>query len=129
VIDILFVDDHPTMRYLIRQVLQTYAEFTIVGEATNGEEAVTQAAALQPSVILIDVNLPAMNGMQATKLMKVLSPGSAIIGLTAGSPEDVIERMIAAGAAAVVDKGELFECLHRSIIHAVGGVQNPVGPA
>jgi two-component system nitrate/nitrite response regulator NarL len=67
VIDILFVDDHPTMRYLIRQVLQTYAEFTIVGEATNGEEAVTQAAALQPSVILIDVNLPAMNGMQATK--------------------------------------------------------------
>jgi len=125
-VDVLLVDDHPKMRHLLRQLIETYADLTIVGEAETGEDAVTQAAALQPSVVLIDVNLPTMNGIQATKLIKVLSPRSAIIGLTAGAPGHNEQTMIAAGAAAVIDKAEVLESLYPSILEAVRQLKSPV---
>lgn len=125
-IDVLLVDDHPMMRQLLRQMVETYADLTIVGEAENGEDAVTQAAALQPSVVLIDVHLPAMNGIQATKLIKVLSPSSAVIGLTAGAPGESNQTMIAAGAAAVIDKAEVLESLYPLILDVVRQLKSPV---
>ncbi len=125
-IDVLLVDDHPMMRHLLRQMVETYADLTIVGEAENGEDAVTQAAALQPSVVLIDVHLPAMTGIQATKLIKVLSPCSAVIGLTAGAPGESKLTMIAAGAAAVIDKAEVLESLYPLILDVVRQLKNPV---
>ena len=125
-IDVLLVDDHPMMRQLLRQMVETYADLTIVGEAENGEDAVTQAAALQPSVVLIDVHLPAMSGIQATKLIKVLSPSSAVIGLTAGAPGESKQTMIGAGAAAVIDKAEVLESLYPLILDVVRQLKSPV---
>jgi DNA-binding NarL/FixJ family response regulator len=125
-IDILLVDDHPKMRHLLRQMIETYADVTIVGEADNGEDAVTRAIALQPSVVLIDVNLPAISGIQATKLIKRLSPNSVIIGLTAGPPGQTEQIMIAAGAAAVIDKGEVLDSLYPLILEAVRQLKSPV---
>jgi DNA-binding NarL/FixJ family response regulator len=127
-IDVLLVDDHPQMRRLLREMLETYADLTIVAEAENGEDAVTQTTALQPSVVLIDVNLPAMNGIQATKLIKHLSPRSVIIGLTAGPPGETEQTMIAAGAAAVIDKGEILKFLYPSILEAIRQIKSPASP-
>ena len=125
-IDVLLVDDHPMMRHLLRQMVETYADLTIVGEAGNGEDAISQAAALQPSVVLIDVHLPTMDGIQATKLIKLRNPCTAVIGLTAGAPGDIEQTMIAAGAAAVIDKAEVVESLYSSILDAVRQLKSPV---
>ena len=108
------------MRRLLREMLETYADLTIVGEAETGEDAVTQAAQLQPAVVIIDIHLPTLNGIQATKLIKLRSPFTAVIGLTAGEPRDTEKELIlAAGGAALINKAEVFEVLHPSIQEAV----------
>ena len=125
-IDILLVDDHPVMRQLLRDLLESYADLTIVGEAGNGEDAVSEATKLQPSVVIIDIKLPTMTGIQATGLIKLRSPFTAIIGLTAGVQGHTEKAMIAAGAAAVINKAEVFEALYPSILEAVRQLKSPV---
>ena len=83
VIPVLLVDDHPKMRRFLREMLETYADLTVVGKAETGEEAVTKAAQLQPAVVIIDINLPRLNGIQATKLIRLQNPRTAVIVLTA----------------------------------------------
>lgn len=119
-IDVLLVDDHPHMRHLLREMLETYDDLTIVGEAETGEGAVLQAALLQPSVVIMDINLPTLDGIEATKLIKRRSPSTAVIGLTAGKPRDTEKELIfAAGGAALIDKAEIFEALHPAIHEAI----------
>jgi CheY-like chemotaxis protein len=117
-IGVLLVDDHPVMRQLLRDTLERYTDLSIVGEAESGEDAVAQATALQPSVVIMDINLPTMNGIQATKLIKLRSPSTAVIGLTAGD-QGHAKAMIAAGAAALIQKDDVLEALYPSILEAV----------
>lgn len=119
-IDVLLVDDHPVMRQLLRELLESHDDLTIVGEAGNGEDAVTEVTKLQPSVVIVDITLPTMSGIQATELMKLRSPFSAIIGLTAGVQGHTEKAMLAAGAVAIIDKAEVFEALYPAILQAVG---------
>jgi two-component system invasion response regulator UvrY len=119
-INVLLVDDHPLMRRLLREMLETYTDLTIVGEAETGEEAVVQVARLQPSVVIMDIHLPRLNGIQATKLIKAKSLSTAVIGLTAGEPiPEEKQLLFAAGGAALINKGEALISLHRSIHEAV----------
>jgi DNA-binding NarL/FixJ family response regulator len=118
-IDILLVDDHPVMRQLLRELLESHDDLTIVGEAGNGEDAVTEVTKLQPSVVIVDITLPTMSGIQATELMKMRSPFSAVIGLTAGVQGHTEKAMLAAGAVAIIDKAEVFEALYPAILQAV----------
>ncbi|HKC95537.1 MAG TPA: response regulator transcription factor [Nitrospira sp.] len=118
-IDVLLVDDHPVMRQLLRELLESHDDLTIVGEAGNGEDAVTEVTKLQPSVVIVDITLPTMSGIQATELMKMRSPFSAIIGLTAGVQGHTEKAMLAAGAVAIIDKAEVFEALYPAILQAV----------
>ena len=119
-IPVLLVDDHPQMRHILREMLETYSDLTVVGEAETGEDAVTKAAQLQPSVVIIDINLPTLNGIQATKLIRLRNPRTAVIILTAGDTRDSEkEQIVAAGAAALLDKSDLFETLHPSIHKAI----------
>jgi DNA-binding NarL/FixJ family response regulator len=119
-IDVLLVDDHPQMRRLLRDMLETYADLTIVGEAETGEEAVTAAIRLHPSVVIIDIHLPTLNGIQATKLIKLQSPSTAVVGLTAGDPLPTEKELLfAAGGVALINKADVFEALHLSIHEAV----------
>ena len=110
-IDVLIVDDHPVMRELLRQVLEMYPDVCVVAEAVNGEEAVRQASRFQPAVAVVDIRLPTMSGIEAAKLIKLQSPCTAIIGLTAGEPTDSDMAMISAGAIAVIDKTDLVHRL------------------
>jgi DNA-binding NarL/FixJ family response regulator len=118
-IEVLIVDDHPVMRELLRQVLQRYTDLSIVAEAGYGEEAVSHATRYQPAVALVDVNLPTMNGADTTRLIKLRSPLTASIGLTASEPDDSDLPMISAGASSVISKADLVHRLYPSILEAV----------
>jgi len=85
-INVLLVDDYPIMRQLLRDILARYPDVCIVGEAQTGEEAIALSTQLQPTVVIIDINLPTITGTEATTLIKLQSPCTTIIGLTAGAP-------------------------------------------
>ena len=99
-IEILLVDDHPHVRRILRELIETYDDLKIIGEAVNGEEAVLFAAKLKPAAVVMDIHLPVLNGVPATTLIKVKNPFTVVIGLTAGDPHEDEKAMIIAGAAA-----------------------------
>lgn len=123
-IDILLVEDHPQVRRLLRDLLATYADLRIVGEAQSGEEALSLVATLQPAVVIIDIHLPALNGIQTTKLIRHDYPLIAVIGLTAGKPRhEEAALMQAAGGAGLFDKAAVIEALYPAIHEAVKDLQ------
>lgn len=98
-IRILLVEDHPVSRTGIRYLLQGVSDFAVVGEAENGQEAVEKAKELQPDVILMDVAMPVMNGIDAARAVIKQGPGkSKIIMLTAYNSEQDIYASLTAGA-------------------------------
>ena len=115
-ITILLVDDYPAIRQLLREVLQRHTDIEVIGEASTGEEAVVQTRILKPTVVLIDIQLPSMTGIQATALIKGQSPSTTIIGLTAGASQASKMAMQEAGAATVVSKEESLTGLYPAII-------------
>ncbi len=104
---LLLADDHALMRQVLRAILETYPNLSIVGEAADGMEAVSMAAALKPDGIIMDVNMPKMDGIQATKQIKAAQPAISVIGLSVIDDKHVTEAMMGAGAEAVLLKDEL----------------------
>jgi DNA-binding NarL/FixJ family response regulator len=104
---LLLADDHVLMRQILRAILETYPNLSIVGEAADGMEAVSMAAALKPDGIIMDVNMPKMDGIQATKQIKTAQPAICIIGLSVIDDKHVTDAMKGAGAEAVLLKDEL----------------------
>jgi|SRR4029079_11399149 DNA-binding NarL/FixJ family response regulator len=125
-ITVLLVDDHPVMRELLRQVLEVYPDVSIVAEAVNGEDAVIQASQLQPAVAIVDVHMPTMSGVEATQRIRLQSPSTVVIGLTAGEPDHEDMTMMSAGALTVIDKADVVHCLHRTIVDAVSKIKTAV---
>ena len=117
-ITVLLVDDYPAMRQLLREILERYSDIQVVAEAATGEEAVAQSLTLKPTVIVIDIQLPTMTGVEATTLIKHQTPTSTIIGLTAGAPDATERAMREAGAATVLSKDKLLDTLYPAIIEA-----------
>ncbi|MGZ8393913.1 MAG: ATP-binding response regulator [Nitrospira sp.] len=115
VIRVLLVDDHAMVRQGLRTVLDRYPDVTIVGEAGNGLEAVTMAAELMPDVILMDIKLPLMDGIEATKRIKAAQPGVVVIGLSVHNSAKGIRAMKEAGAATFISKDAAVEQLHNTI--------------
>ncbi len=103
-IRLLLVDDDGGFRATLRQLLEHRAEAQVLGEAGNGEEAVRLADELRPDVVLMDLAMPRMNGLEATRQLKARWPDLAVIILTVHD-EDVYRRTaVAAGAAAFLEK-------------------------
>ena len=100
---ILLVDDHPLIRLGIRSILA--ADYEICGEARNGAEAVDKAAALIPDLILMDVNMPVMDGLEATRRIRSMLPNTKVVVLTLNDSRDLVQRADDAGAHAVLTKG------------------------
>jgi DNA-binding NarL/FixJ family response regulator len=124
-IEILLVDDHPYVRQLLREMMETYDDLTIVGEAVNGEEAVLLAAKLKPAAVVMDIHLPVLNGVPATTLIKMNNQFTVVIGLTAGDPREDEKAMTIAGASAVINKSDVLHALYPAIVAAVQRVKNP----
>lgn len=124
-IEILLVDDHPHIRKLLREIIESHDDLTLVGEAVNGEDAVLLAVKFKPAAVVMDIHLPVLNGIPATTLIKMNNPFTAVIGLTAGDPREDEKAMTIAGAAAVINKSEVLHALYPAIIAAVQRVKNP----
>jgi DNA-binding NarL/FixJ family response regulator len=103
-IELIIVDDHPLFRQGLRNVLAVHDDLCVVGEATDGPEAIEVAQELQPDVVVMDINLPTLNGLQATRRLKGLCPDIHVIMLTAYDDEEQVYHAIRAGAAAYYAK-------------------------
>ena len=123
-VDLLLVDDDSEFRELAaRRFIRGGYQ---VQQAANGEEAVLLAAKLKPAAVVMDIHLPVLSGVPATTLIKINNPFTAVIGLTAGDPQQDEKAMSIAGAALVLNKSEVLHTLYPAIVAAVKRVKNPV---
>ena len=119
-IRILIADDHPVFRFGLRALLSAEPDTEIVGEATNGEEAITLAASLKPDLILMDINLPQLNGIEATRQILKQHPDIAILIITMFE-DDTIFSALRAGARGYILKGAEGDETLRAIRAAANG--------
>ena len=103
-IRLMLVDDHEIMRAGLRMLLGTQPDMEIVSEAGSGAEAIELAQAHKPDVILMDVAMPDMNGMEATRQLRVCCPSVAVLALTIHEEEDYFFEMLDAGASGYIPK-------------------------
>jgi len=103
-VSILIADDHGVMRAGLRAVLEDEPDMQIVGEAVNGEEALHQAGGLKPDIVLMDIGMPGMGGIEATKRMKQMYPEIKVLVLTVYEDESLVREAIKAGAAGFIIK-------------------------
>jgi two-component system response regulator NreC len=103
-IRLLLVDDHAVVRSGLRMLLETQPDVEIVGEAESGNEAIAKARALQPDVIVMDIMLPDLSGIEATRRIHAESPRVAIVALTIQEDEQYFFEMLTAGASGYVPK-------------------------
>ncbi|MBJ9975098.1 response regulator transcription factor [Pseudomonas sp. S75] len=107
---VLMVDDHPTVRLAVRILLER-ERFEVVGESGNGIEAVQLARQLSPKVVILDIGLPGLDGMEVIKRLQMLDPAPKIMVLTGQSSELYVRRCLDAGIAAFVNKDEDLDAL------------------
>lgn len=122
-IRVLIVDDHAMVRQGLRAVLQSYPNIEVVGEAANGEEGVACVQKLQPAVIVMDIGMPNLDGIGATRLIKIQYPQIAVVGLSVNAPSFHVDAMLKAGAFEVLTKDKAVDELYSAIQRAIAAVQ------
>ena len=128
ILRVLIADDHPFFRDGVRVLLDAVAETEMVGEASTGEEAIALAERLQPDVVLMDLNMPGTNGIEATRRILSASPHIRILVLTMFEDDDSVFAALRAGANGYLLKGADQEELLRALT-AVGRGEAIFGPA
>ncbi len=103
-IRVLVVDDHAILREGIRSLLERYDDITVVGEAGNGVEAVAHVKTLQPDIVLMDLAMPEMNGLEATRRLRQSHPEVKVLILTQHDNQEYITPALQAGAAGYILK-------------------------
>jgi two-component system response regulator NreC len=101
---VLLVDDHAIVRTGLRMLFQAEPDIVIVGEAGSGEAAIAAVAALKPDVVVMDIAMPGMSGIEATRQIKAISPETAVLALTMHEEEPYFFQMLEAGASGYVPK-------------------------
>jgi DNA-binding NarL/FixJ family response regulator len=103
---VLVVDDNPAIRQALCKLFTREGDFDVCGEAENGREAIEKAQLLHPDLIVTDLSMPIMNGLEETRILKNLMPAVPVIIFTAHSDSFVEKEAVAAGASALVSKSE-----------------------
>jgi two-component system response regulator NreC len=103
-IRLMLVDDHEVVRVGLKTFLQTQDDLDVVAEASNGEDAINRAMATNPDVILMDITMPGVDGLEATRRLRVLCPKSLILALTVHDDKQYFMQMLAAGASGYITK-------------------------
>lgn len=120
-IRIMIVDDHPLFRQGLRDVLETEQHIDVVGEAADGEQAISVADQLRPDVILMDINLPTMNGLQVTREIKSRRPRTNFVMITGYDDAEQVFHALRVGASAYCPKDITPEALIRVIVAVHNG--------
>jgi DNA-binding NarL/FixJ family response regulator len=127
-IRLLLADDHPVVRDGLSAILGTQTDFEVIGEASTGLEAVQQAVALNPDVILIDLEMPELDGVEALKQIRTACPKARAIVFTAFDTDERIVSAVQAGAQGYLLKGapreELFKAIR--VVSEGGSLLQPV---
>lgn len=126
-IRVLIADDHAVVRHGLKQLLSTFEGVELVGEAATGEEAAVLAVERAPDVVLMDLEMPVADGIEATKRIRAHSPDVAIVVLTSFSDRDRILQALDAGAAGYLLKDVAPEDLEKAILAAARG-ESPLDP-
>lgn len=119
-ITLLLVDDEPLVRQGLQMWLERAADITVIGEASNGAEAIALAQALHPDVVLMDISMPTTDGIVATAALRASVPHSAVVLLSLHDDATMRTRAHAAGAVTLVGKQEGVQVLLAAIREAGG---------
>lgn len=119
-IRVCIAEDHETVRTGLRMVLEAQSDIEIVGDASDGTLAVKRAEALRPDVLLLDISMPGLNGLEVTRAVQAASPGVAIVVLTRHSEEGYVQQLLAAGASGYV----LKQSAATELLHAIRAAAN-----
>src|SRR5271165_6199404 len=114
-IRVLLADDHNLIRAGLRRVVESQTEFVVAGEAEDGRQAVAMAESLKPDVIVMDIGMPNLNGIEAARQISEQEPGIAIAMLSMHADEGYVLRALKAGARAYLLKDSAEEDLTRAI--------------
>ncbi len=112
---VLLVDDHAMVRQGLRAILDGYADIDVVGEAADGEEAVASVERLLPAVVIMDINMPKLNGVEATAQIRARHPAISVIGLSVNAAGENAEAMTKAGAVTLLTKEAAVDELYKTI--------------
>ena len=124
---VLVVDDHPLVRDSMRRVLENSGEFEVVGQASDGEEAVSMAEELRPDAVVMDLIMPGMDGVTACREIVGLLPDARVLMLTSSTDDDSVIAAVAAGATGYVVKDASLEHLLEAVRDvAMGRVRIPL---
>jgi len=115
---ILVADDHEVVRHGLRSLIHEHPEWELVAEATNGREAVAKASEMKPDITILDIGMPSLNGLDATKQILKIDRHAKILILTMHDSEHIIENALSAGARGYVLKGDVGTNLVRAV-HAL----------
>ncbi|MBL8042156.1 MAG: PAS domain-containing protein [Nitrospira sp.] len=116
---VLLVDDHAMVRQGLRSVLDSYEDLDVIGEAGDGEAAIALTATLEPDVVVMDINMPKVDGIEATRQILATHPDIVIIGLSVQNERHIEEAMLSAGAAVFVTKERAAGQLYEAIVNTV----------
>ena len=122
-IRVLLADDQPMVRQALRSALQDYPNIEVVGEASDGDEAVAAASKLQPSVIVMDISMSKMDGITATRLIKTQHPHIGVVGLSVHLQDYQLKAMHQAGAFEVLSKDNAVTELYSAVQRAIASLQ------
>jgi two-component system, NarL family, response regulator LiaR len=120
-INILIVDDHPLVRQALKQLIETQSDMKVIGEACNGQEAIKLAGELLPDVVIMDIGMPVLNGLEATRRIKAEFPKIAILVLTVHTDKEHVLGILEAGAAGYLTKVVFGNDVIRAIQAIVAG--------
>ena len=120
---VLIVDDNTIVRQSLCSLLKSEGQLAVVGQARNGREGVRMARTLRPDVVLMDIAMPVLNGLEATREILAANPGAKVLMLSAHSDDAYIERMTAIGACGFVEKQKVSEHLTNAIAAVAAGTR------
>ena len=112
---VIVVDDHAVIRRGVQGILQAFPEWKVCGEAENGQEAVTLAQTVKPEIIIMDVSMPRLNGLEATRIIHNILPSTKILLLTLHSSSELVRSAFRAGARGYVLKSDAENELVRAL--------------
>jgi DNA-binding NarL/FixJ family response regulator len=118
-LQVLIVDDHALVRQGMRSILDGYADIQVVGEASTGVEAINLVTQFRPRIVLMDINMPQMNGIEATAHITRRYPDTIIIGLSVQATTENRESMIHAGAVQLIPKEQAADLLYDAVHQAL----------